>query len=83
MKIPDAYFDEEQPDGTAREFWVRAGGYVRHTLEIQGAGDALELVWITDSLADSGAHIDSRSAMQITRADALKMIRTLEQLTAH
>ncbi|UFQ16445.1 MULTISPECIES: hypothetical protein [Streptomyces] len=80
MKKPDAYFPEDQPDGTEREFWVRAGGYLRHTLEIQGDRDGLELVWITDSLDGGGAHVESRASLEITTNDARKMIATLRRL---
>ncbi|GAA4071556.1 hypothetical protein [Streptomyces hundungensis] len=80
MRVPDAFFAEDQPDGTGRHFWVRAGGYVRHTLELQPANSGLEIVWITDSLPDSGAGFESRSSMSITESDARQMIRTLQQL---
>ncbi|MER6380746.1 hypothetical protein ABT274_12280 [Streptomyces sp. NPDC001127] len=79
MKIADTYYLEDQADGLPREFWVRAGGYVRHTLEFQGGGDVIEVVWNTDSL-DSIADIESRGSMEISRNDALKMIATLQRL---
>ncbi|MEV6551722.1 hypothetical protein AB0M57_23830 [Streptomyces sp. NPDC051597] len=79
MKVVDTYFPEEQPDGTMREFWVRAGGYIRHTLEIQGDRDGLELVWVTDSQGGR-AHIESRASLEITPDDARRMIATLRRL---
>lgn len=79
MKAQDTHFVEDQPDGTVREFWVRAGGYFRHTLEIQGDRDGLELVWVTDSQG-GGAHIESRASLEITPDDARKMIAALRRL---
>ncbi|MFI6682538.1 hypothetical protein [Streptomyces sp. NPDC050485] len=79
MKKADSYFVEEQPDGSVREFWVRAGGYLRHTLEFQQVSDGLELIWVTDS-PGGGADIDSRASMVITHADARKMIATLRHV---
>ncbi|MFH8346819.1 hypothetical protein [Streptomyces sp. NPDC018045] len=80
----DAYVLEEHPvDLSAREFWVNTDGGVRHTLEFQEGLDrqgSIEVVWSSES-RDRIAW-ESRSAIEISLADARFMISALSVLVA-